>query len=137
MQLPTGQLPRMPPRAETPRVRRPLRAVVRDVAGGRVVTVPPYAAGDRLDGFLQRHGDEPERSRSEWQRLIGDEAVLLNGLPSKPSQRVLAGDRVLISPKPRHLELPPDDQVPFEVVYPPMLDAGDLASGMGPLVQGR
>jgi len=94
-----------------------LRAVVRDLPGGRLVTVPPFAAGDRLDGFLQRHADEPDRSRSEWQRLIGIEAVLLNGLPSKPGQRVAAGDRVLIAPVPRSLDLPPDDEVPFSVVF--------------------
>jgi 23S rRNA pseudouridine1911/1915/1917 synthase len=106
----------MPPPAET-RTRRPLRAVVRDVPGGRVVTVPMYAAGNRLDGFLQRHAGDVDRSRSEWQRLIGVEAVLLNGLPSKPGQRVAAGDRVLIAPQPRHLDLPPEDDVPFDVVY--------------------
>ena len=70
------------------RPRRPLRAVARELPGGRVVVVPPFAAGDRLDGFLQRHGGEPDRSRSEWQRLIVAEAVQLNGLPSKPGQRV-------------------------------------------------
>ena len=81
------------------------------------MTVPTYAAGDRLDGFLQRHAGEADRSRSEWQRLIGVEAVLLNGLPSKPGQRVAAGDRVLIAPQPRLLDLPPEDDVPFDVVY--------------------
>src|SRR5215207_4761067 len=118
MRLPMRR-PRMPPPppANAPRVRRPLRAVVRDMPGGRMVIVPPFAAGERLDGFLQRHGDELARSRSEWQRLISEEAVLLNGLPSKPSQRVAAGDRVLIAPTPRALDLPPDDDVPFDVVF--------------------
>ncbi len=99
------------------RLRRPLHAVVRDMPGGRLVIVPPFAAGDRLDGFLQRHGGEPERSRSEWQRLIGEEAVRLNGLPSKPSQRVTGGDRVLIARLSRTLELPPEEAVPFDVLY--------------------
>src|SRR5436305_7445133 len=85
--------------------------------GERTVTVPPFAAGDRLDGFLQRHGGEPDRSRSEWQRLIGLEAVLLNGSASKPGERVASGDEVLISSVPRVLELPPEDEVPFTVVY--------------------
>ena len=98
------------------RARRPLRAVVRDLAGGSVI-VPLFAAGDRLDGFLQRHGGEPDRSRSEWQRLIGEDAVRLNGQPSKPSQRVNEGDQVLIAYQPRSLELPPEEEVPFEVVY--------------------
>jgi 23S rRNA pseudouridine1911/1915/1917 synthase len=81
------------------------------------VIVPPFAAGDRLDGFLQRHGGEPDRSRSEWQRLIGVEAVLLNGAPSKPSERVATGDRVRIAAVSRVLQLPPEDEVPFRVVY--------------------
>src|SRR4051794_25836403 len=99
------------------RERRPLRAVVRDMAGGREVIVPPFAAGDRLDGFLQRYGGEPDRSRSEWQRLIGEEAIRLNGLPSKPGQRVSDGDRVVIAATPRKLALPPEEEVPFNVVY--------------------
>src|SRR5438445_11271382 len=99
------------------RPRHPLRAVARELPGGRMVVVPLFAAGDRLDGFLQRHGGEPERSRSEWQRLIGVEAVRLNGLTSKPSQRVAPGDHVQISDVARPLELPPEDEVPFEVIY--------------------
>src|SRR5215470_7501168 len=99
------------------RVRRPLRAVARDLPGGRLVIVPPFAAGDRLDGFLQRHGGEPDRSRSEWQRLIGVEGVLLNGFPSKPSQRLSTGDRITISFVPREATLPPEDEVAFQVVY--------------------
>src|ERR687887_2319192 len=99
------------------RTRAPLRAVARDLPGGRLVIVPPFAAGDRLDGFLQRHGGEPGRSRSEWQRLIGEEQIRLNGLPSKPSQRVADGDRVLIAATPRKLDLPPEEEVAFDVVY--------------------
>jgi 23S rRNA pseudouridine1911/1915/1917 synthase len=79
--------------------------------------VPPFAAGDRLDGFLQRHGGEPDRSRSEWQRLIGLEAVLVNGSRSKPSERVATGDRVRIAAVSRPVALPPEDEVPFEVVF--------------------
>ena len=99
------------------RTRAPLRAVVHDRPDGRLVVVPPFASGDRLDGFLVRFGGEPDRSRAEWQRLIGIEAVRLNGLPSKPSQRVATGDRVLIVPSPRRLDLPPQDEVKFTVMY--------------------
>ncbi len=99
------------------RRRAPLRAVTHDLLRARLVIVPSFAAGDRLDGFLQRHGGEPDRSRSEWQRLIGLEAVLLNGVPGKPSHRVSSGDRVLISAVARGLDLPPEDAVAFEVVY--------------------
>src|SRR5215831_2158690 len=97
--------------------RRPLRAVVRDVPGGRLVVVPPFVVGERLDGFLVRFGGEPDRSRAEWQRLIGEEAIHLNGLPSKPSQRVVPGDRVLVAPVVRHVELAPEQDVPFDVIF--------------------
>jgi 23S rRNA pseudouridine1911/1915/1917 synthase len=104
------------PAADHPRP--PLRAVTRDFPDARLVLVPSFAAGDRLDGFLQRHGGEPERSRAEWQRLIGLEAVLLNRRPTKPSQRVASGDQVLIVDVPRQLDLPPpEEDVPFTVVF--------------------
>ena len=83
----------------------------------RVVVVPASAAGDRLDSFLQHCGEEPDRSRSEWQRLISGHAVLLNGSPSKPGRRVTASDRVTIASASRELGLPPEDAVDFEVVY--------------------
>jgi 23S rRNA pseudouridine1911/1915/1917 synthase len=105
------------PTADRLKRRQPLRALARDLPAGRLVVVPPFAGGDRLDGFLVRFGGEPERSRAEWQRLIGDAAVRLNGFPSKPSQRVTAGDRVSIAVVPRHLDLPPEDDVPFDVVF--------------------
>src|SRR5437773_6240415 len=103
------------PAADRPRV--PLRAVTRELADARLVVVPPFAAGDRLDGFLQRHGGAPDRSRSEWQRLIGEEQIRLNGLPSKPSARVADGDRVLIAASHRKLDLPPEEEAAFEVVF--------------------
>jgi 23S rRNA pseudouridine1911/1915/1917 synthase len=99
------------------RARAPLRAVRRELPDARLVVVPAFAAGDRLDGFLQRHGGEPDRSRSEWQRLIGLEAVRLNGAVARPSQRVFAGDHVRIDAVSRETDLPPDDEVPFEVVF--------------------
>ncbi len=81
------------------------------------VIVPPLAAGERLDAFLQQYGGEPDRSRSEWQRLIGLDAVRLNGQPSKSGQRLTSGDRIQIVPVARDLDLPPQDEVPFEVVF--------------------
>jgi 23S rRNA pseudouridine1911/1915/1917 synthase len=103
------------PAADRPRP--PLRAVTRELSDARLVLVPPFAAGGRLDGFLQRHGGEPDRSRAEWQRLIVEEAVTLNGRPTKPSQRVASGDRVVIVDVSRTLDLPPEEDVPFEVVF--------------------
>jgi 23S rRNA pseudouridine1911/1915/1917 synthase len=103
------------PAAERRRAR--LRAVTHQLRDARVVVVPPFAAGDRLDGFLQRHGGEPDRSRSEWQRLIGMDAVLLNGMPSKPSERVAPGDEVAIATVARPPTLAAEDEVPFNVVF--------------------
>jgi 23S rRNA pseudouridine1911/1915/1917 synthase len=105
------------PAANSSRRRSPVRAQTRELADARVVIVPPFAEGDRLDGFLQRHGGAPDRSRSEWQRLIGADAVLLNGFPSKPGERVASGDRVRILAIARPAELPPEDDVAFSVVY--------------------
>jgi 23S rRNA pseudouridine1911/1915/1917 synthase len=99
-------------------VRRPLRAVMRDLPGARLVVVPPFVVGERLDGFLVRFGGESDRSRAEWQRLIGEEMVRLNGLPTKPSQRVSPGDRVLVAAASRGPKtLPSEAEVPFEVVF--------------------
>ncbi len=82
-----------------------------------MVVVPPFVVGERLDGFLVRFGGEPGRSRAEWQRLIGEDAIRINGLSCKPSQRVVPGDRVLVAATPRRLELPPEEDVPFTVVF--------------------
>ncbi len=107
------------PAAERKRRQAPLRADTRELDNARVVIVPSFAAGDRLDGFLQRHGGVPDRSRSEWQRLIGVEGVLLNGYVTRPSERVITGDRVSIAAGvvSRLVNLPPEDEVPFAVVY--------------------
>src|SRR5258708_29987882 len=82
-----------------------------------VFIVPPLAAGERLDAFLQHNGGEPELSRSEWQRLIGLDAVRLNGQPSKSGHRLTSGDLIQIVHVTRELNLPPEDEVPFEVVF--------------------
>ena len=79
--------------------------------------VPELAAGERLDSFLQQHGEEPDRSRTDWQRMIAAHAVLVNGRPSKPGLRVAANDRVSIASISRELRLPAEDAIAFEVVY--------------------
>lgn len=79
--------------------------------------MPPFAAGDRVDGFLARHGGHEERSRAEWQRLIGLDVVLVNGRPAKPSQRVNAGDVLYVAEVAWASTLEPEESVPFQVVY--------------------
>ena len=81
------------------------------------VIVPPVAAGERLDAFLQHYAGEPELSRSEWQRLIGLDAVRLNGQPSKSGQRLTSGDLIQIVHIAREPNLSPQDEVPFDVVF--------------------
>ncbi len=83
--------------------------------GAQQVEVPPYAGYERLDAFLTRHVGG--RSRSDWQRLIGLGAVTIGGRRVKPSERVVAGQRVSIRPGPSHLELRPAAQIPLNVVY--------------------
>lgn len=79
------------------------------------VDVPPYAARQRFDAFLARYvGD---RSRSDWQRLIGLGAVTLDGRPAKPSDRVAPGQRVIVRPIPAHVELRPAENIPLTVVH--------------------
>lgn len=109
-----------PPVESAAPVRRPLwvrrAAPPRHAAKGtEVFVVPPYFAGERLDGFLTRHVGE--RSRSDWQRLIGLGIVTVNGYPAKAGARVRTGDRVAVAPVPSHLEFEPAEGIPLEVVY--------------------
>jgi len=101
--------------------RQPLRAASHTRAGGeRLLVVPPFAAGDRLDGFLARNGGTPDRSRAEWQRLIDQAAVTLNGQLAKPGQRVGSGDHVVVlraAAPAKPIALTPDPDVPFTVVF--------------------
>src|SRR5205085_3331787 len=41
----------------------------------------------------------------------------LNGLPSKPGQRLKTGDRLEIVVAHTEIDLPPQDEVPFEVIF--------------------
>lgn len=122
----------MPPEAErparehSPPERAPLRAVEAQARGeglppgARTLLVPMFEARERLDGFLVRQANDPDRSRSEWQKLVGAGAVLVNGRPSLPSKRLIPGERVTILAPParRELDLPrAQDEVPFRVLY--------------------
>lgn len=62
-------------------------------AGSRVFSVPPEAAGDRLDRSLTRF--LPGISRSRIQAVIRSGGVLLNGAPAKASEIVRAGDEIV------------------------------------------
>lgn len=71
--------------------------------------------GRRLDKYL--HGRFPHLSRAAIQRLIKDEAITINGRPTKASYEMAAGDLVeLVMPAPRPLEIVPQD-IPLEIIY--------------------
>jgi len=63
-----------------------------DEAEPRAFTVAPEEAGERLDRYLAPR--LAEFSRAAVQRLIKQEAVLVNGAPGRPAQRVRDGDRI-------------------------------------------
>lgn len=79
------------------------------------LTVEARADGWRVDHYLARLF--PNYSRGIFQRAIAAEAVLLNGLPVKPSRRVRVNDRLDVS----LLEQPDDalqpEDIPLSIVY--------------------
>jgi 23S rRNA pseudouridine1911/1915/1917 synthase len=77
--------------------------------------VEPEAAGQRLDRFLAAR--LAELSRTRIAELIESGHVRVNGLPSKPSHRVTAGDAIEIEILPRPpLEAAPE-AIPLDVLY--------------------
>ncbi|MBI2755526.1 MAG: RluA family pseudouridine synthase [Chloroflexi bacterium] len=85
--------------------------------GWLILRVPVFAAGDRLDAFLSRNGGAEGRTRSEWQRIIGSGSVLVDGAVGKSGQRLQPGQEVRVAPPPSHLDLPAEEDVPFEVLF--------------------
>ncbi|MCL6563626.1 MAG: RluA family pseudouridine synthase [Firmicutes bacterium] len=59
-----------------------------------ILTIPPDAAGRRLDSWLAEA--RPERSRTQWQALIRARRVTLEGHPVRPSHQLAGGERVAI-----------------------------------------
>jgi 23S rRNA pseudouridine1911/1915/1917 synthase len=79
------------------------------------LTVDPQPAGIRLDIFLTREIEDLSRSRI--QKLIEDEDILLNDLPTKASLKLYGGERITIEQQePVALDLPAED-IPLEIVY--------------------
>jgi 23S rRNA pseudouridine1911/1915/1917 synthase len=73
------------------------------------------AEGMRLDRYLTLNF--PDFSRSAIQEAIDGGAVLVNGKPSKSSQKVRSGDRLRIQlPEPKH-DLPVPEDIPLDVLY--------------------
>ena len=78
-------------------------------------TVDPAAAGQRLDHFLQEN--IPDHSRARLQAWIKEGRVLVDGLPSRASQMLKAGQRIEVSPG----DLPPlraePENLPVPILY--------------------
>lgn len=81
----------------------------------RRFTVPPAAAGQRLDVFLAEV--LAERSRSALARLIREGAVELTGRRARPGESLRAGDQLTVRlPAPQPLTLTPTD-IPLSILY--------------------
>lgn len=77
--------------------------------------IPPNREGARLDRYL---ADQcPALSRSRIQKLIAENAVCVNGAPTRSSYRVVAGDRVAIAmPPPMRSTIDPED-IPLDIFF--------------------
>ncbi|MDA0836121.1 MAG: RluA family pseudouridine synthase [Planctomycetota bacterium] len=80
------------------------------------VTVEARAHGWRIDHYLSRLF--PNFSRVLFQTAISEQAILLNGLPVKPSRRLCVNDVLTLVRWPRSPDssLPPED-IPLDVLF--------------------
>ncbi len=81
------------------------------------LVVEPNAenSGIRLDVFLSREVEQLSRSRI--QKLIEDEDILVNALPTKASLKLHGGERITIElQEPVELDLQPEN-IPLDIVY--------------------
>ena len=72
-------------------------------------------SGTRLDRFVAAHA--AELSRARVQELIDSGLVLVNGQPSKPSQKLKGGERVTVQPEPRAPLKAEAESIPLDVLY--------------------
>jgi 23S rRNA pseudouridine1911/1915/1917 synthase len=77
------------------------------------IDVPADAEGERLDQLLA----EPLGSRAQAQRLIDAGLVTVDGAVRPKRHRVVAGERVEVSPEPAAEPAPGVEEVPFAVVF--------------------
>ncbi len=70
----------------------------------------------RLDLYLAER--VPHLSRARIQRLIGTQAVTINGVPGKPSYRTRLGDEVVVTiPTAKPLENALPEDIPLEIIF--------------------
>jgi 23S rRNA pseudouridine1911/1915/1917 synthase len=72
-------------------------------------------AGTRLDRFVAAHCLELTRSRV--QELITEGLVLLNGSPTKPSQKLRGGELITVQVHPRPAPRAEAEAIPLDVLY--------------------
>ena len=82
----------------------------------RSFTADPAAAGLRIDQYLAQA--IPDISRARVQLLIESGQVRVNGLPSKPKNKLLGGEAIEIegAPRPEPLHAFPEN-IPLEILY--------------------
>lgn len=86
-----------------------------DAAQPYEFVIPSSAAGLRLDQFLA--AQELPFSRSQLARRIAEGEVRLDGQPSKPGQRLRAGQRVVFAPPPpAPVGLQPEP-IPLDILF--------------------
>ena len=80
------------------------------------IAVTPEAAGHRLDHFLA--GTLPHLSRSRVQALIKDGHILVNGAPSKPSEKIRLGQQITVEePAATPVAGTSAEAIPLEVLF--------------------
>lgn len=80
----------------------------------RTLTVPPEAAGTRLDVFLK---DSLSVTRAQCQKWLSDGRVTVNGVPAGKQARLAAGDTVDVAvPQPVSYDVRPEE-IPLDIVY--------------------
>lgn len=86
------------------------------MADPREISVPPEAAGQRLDHFIATQLEGVSRSRV--QLLLDQGDVLVDGAQAKPALKLRGGEHILITgePHPAPLRATPQD-IPLDVVY--------------------
>lgn len=79
------------------------------------VRLRPESSGERLDKMLA--AQMPDLSRAQWQRLISERLVLVDGKPAKASQRLAGGELIEADiPEPSESALVPEN-IPLDIHY--------------------
>jgi 23S rRNA pseudouridine1911/1915/1917 synthase len=81
----------------------------------RVLAVEPEAAGQRLDRYLAVR--LAELSRTRIQELIKQGRIRIGGKPTRPSQKVSAGERIEVEAIPRPPLCAVPEPIPLEILY--------------------